>query len=163
MMRRSTPMTHRHSLRAYRRRVLALGLVALASASTTLGATDPRATNTAPARAAADHEAAAAKSIVGLQPFREAVSNPIEAAGGRGTATLVNLNPQINTRYLLSVRWPDGSESSYDLQNPQPHSQKLALDSNFLTGIELVDGGGRHPCDLFAGGSKNPLEVARKS
>jgi len=162
MMSPSTPVTSKHSPRAHGR-LLASGLVALAAAGTTFSATDPRATNTAPAQAAAAHEAAVAKSIVGLQPFREVVANPIEAAGGRGTATLVNLNPQINTRYLLTVHWPDGSESSYDLENPQPHSQKLALDSNFLTGIELLDGGTRRPCNLFAGGSTNPLEVARKS
>src|SRR5262249_416413 len=95
--------------------------------------------------------------------LRDVVSNRIEAAGGRGTATLVNLNPHINTRYLLTIRWPNGAESSYDLENPRPRSQKLALDPDFLTGIELLEGGARHPCYLFADGSANPLELARKS
>src|SRR6516164_2597089 len=83
---------------------LALGLVALAGAQMPAMAQSP--------------DAAVAKSIVDLQPFREVATNAIVAAGGiRGTATLVNLNPGINARYLLTVRWPDGSQSSYDLLN----------------------------------------------
>lgn len=129
---------------------LALGLVALAGAQMPATAQSP--------------DAAVAKSIVDLQSFREVATNGIVAAGGiRGTATLVNLNPGINVRYLLTVRWPDGSQSSYDLQNARPRAQKLLLDSNFPAGIEVVADGARRPCKLFADGSTNPLEQARKS
>jgi hypothetical protein len=151
-------MTKKQPLRARRRLAwLALGPLAFAGAgaATPLMAQNPGASEPSPT---------VAKSIVDLQPFREVVSGPVEAARGlRGTATLVNLNPEINTRYLLTVRWPDGSESSYDLQNPRPRSQRLALDANFLSGIELVENGERRPCDLFAPGSTSPLEQARKS
>jgi len=148
-------MINKHSLRARRPLVLvALSLVACAAAETALTA-----------RSAQPGEAAAAaETIVDLQPFRQVVSNRIESAGGiHGTATLINLNPQINAWYLLKVRWPDGGESSYDLENPRPRSQKLVLDSNYLTGIELVEDSARRPCNLFAAGPNGPLEQARKS
>ena len=153
-----THMSRKHSLRKPRRVAwLTHGLVALTFPAMPLMAQRPAATEPAAA-------AAAPKSIVDLQPFRQVASNPLEAAGGkRGTATLVNLNPEINSRYLLTAHWPDGSESSYDLENPRPRSQRLALDANLPTGIELVEGGARRPCNLFADGSTNPLEQARKS
>jgi hypothetical protein len=153
------PMTKKQPLQARSRRAWpALGLLAVAVAETPLMAQSPASSEPAPA------VKGSAESIVDLQPFREAVSSRIEAAGGiRGTATLVNLNPQINIRYLLTVRWPDGAESSYDLENPRPRSQKLVLDSNLPTGIELVGDGARRPCKLFADGATNPLEQARKS
>ena len=151
-----SPMLKKHSLRAGLA-LIPLSLVALAGAETplmaSLGATAP-----------ADHEDAVAKSIVDLQPFREVVSNRIESAGEtRGTATLVNLNPVINARYLLTIRWPDDSESFYDLENPRPRSQNLLLDSKYLTGIELLEGGVRRPCNLFTDGPSNPLQEAKKS
>jgi hypothetical protein len=129
---------------------LALGLAALAGARIPAMAQSP--------------DTAGAKSIVDLQPFREVATIGIVAAGGiRGTATLVDLSPGINARYLLTVRWPDGSQSSYDLQNARPRAQKLLLDSNFPAGIEVVADGARRPCKLFADGATNPLEQARKS
>jgi len=152
-------MKKKHPLRAHRRLALAaLSFVAFAGAATPLMAQSPGATEPEPA------PVPAAKSVVDLQPLREVVSNRIGAAGGiQGTARLVNLNPQINTRYLLTVRWPAGAEVSYDLQNLRPRSQRLVLDANFPTGIELLEDGARRPCNLFADGPTNPLEVARKS
>ena len=150
-------MTNKHPLRGHRRLALAaLSLVAFAGAARPFMAGGLTAAEPAPVPAT--------RSVVDLQPLREVVSNRIEAAGGlQGTATLVNLNPQINSRYLLSVRWPDGAEVSYDLQNPRPRSQRLALDADFPTGIELLEDGARHPCSVFADGTTNPLEAARKS
>ena len=158
-------MTKKLSLRAHRALALvALSLVAFPCAETTLRAKSPGATDQGPATEVPDHEAAMAKSIVDLQAFREVVSNRIESSTGlQGTATLVNLNPTINAWYLLTVRWADGSESAYDLENPRPRSQKLALNSNYLTGIELVENGTRRPCNLFADGATSPLEQAGKS
>ena len=160
-----SPLTKQHSLRTRRRLALgALSLVALAGALAPLMATSALVTEPTAASEGTNREAAVPKSIVDLQPFRQAVSGRIEAAGGgRGTATLVNLNPVINSWYLLQVRWADGSESSYDLENPRPRSQKLLLDSSYLQGIELVEDGARRPCNLFADGSGSPLEQARKS
>src|ERR1700751_1299939 len=107
-----SPMTKKNLLRTRRSLALAaVSIVAFACAVTTLRAKSPGATDQAPAKGVADHETAVAKSIVDLQPFREVVSNGIESVGGiRESATLVNLNPVINARYLLTVRRPDGSE-----------------------------------------------------
>jgi hypothetical protein len=159
------PTTKKYPLRAHPRVVLvALSFLAFAGAETPPMAKGPGAAEPAPAKGGAAHEAAVAKSVVDLQPIRQAVSNRIESAGGiRGTATLVNLNPVINAWYLLKIRWPDGSETSYDLENPRPRSQKLVLDSNYLTGIELVEDGARRPCNLLADGPTSLLEQARKS
>jgi hypothetical protein len=144
--------------------LLALSLVAFVCAETPLRAQSPGATEQVLTREGAGHEAAMAKSIVDLQPSRQVVSNRIESSRGmQGTATLVNLNPTINAWYLLTVRWGNGSESSYDLENPRPRSQKLALDSNYPTGIELVENGTRRPCNMFADGAASPLEQASKS
>ena len=144
-------MTRKHSRRTRGRPALAIfGLVAFACAETSIAAGSPG--------------AAAPMSVADLQPFHQAVSGSIESATGiRGTATLVNLNPLINARYLLKVQWADGSESSYDLENPRPRSQRLLLDSGNPTGIELLEGSARRPCALFAGAPTDPLEEARKS
>lgn len=119
--------------------------------------------------ASSKNEAAEAKgvvrnTIVDLQQFRETSSNSIRSDNGRqGTATLVDLNPTINAWYLLKVRWQSGSESSYHLENSQPHSQVLVLNPKYQSGIEIVEGNSRHACNLFSGGPPNPLEQAKQS
>ena len=56
-------------------------------------------------------------SILDLQPFRQASSIKIKSnTGNQGTATLVNLNPAVNSWYLLEVDWQGGSKSSYHLK-----------------------------------------------
>ena len=75
-------------------------------------------------------------------------------------ATLVNLNPTINAWYLLTVAWQGGSESSYHLENPDPRSRKLVLDSKYPLGIEILEGKAQYPCNLFGDGS---LDQARNS
>ena len=70
-----------------------------------------------------------AMSIVDLQPFRQVSSNRIKSdVGVQGTATLVNLNPAVNSWYILEVDWQDGSKSTYHLENPQPRTEKVLLD-----------------------------------
>ncbi|HVO63584.1 MAG TPA: hypothetical protein VMT53_21850 [Terriglobales bacterium] len=110
-----------------------------------------------------EHEAVA-KTIVDLQQFRQTSSNSIRSDKGvQGTATLVNLNPTINVWYLLKVVWQGGAESTYHLENLHPRSQKLALDSKYPSGIEIVEGSSRHPCALFGGGPPNALDQAKLS
>ena len=114
--------------------------------------------------AVAEHKASVPKNIVDLQQYRETSSISVQMDHDfRGMATLVNLNPAINAWYLLDVAWQGGSESSYHLENSQPHSQKLILDSKFPSGIEIVEGNNRHPCNLFSGGPANALEQAKHS
>ena len=110
------------------------------------------------------YEAAVPKTIVELQQFRTATSIRISSdAGTEGVATLVNLNPTINVWYLLEVTWQGASESFYHLENLEPRSRRLVLDAKYPSGIEIVEGRGRDPCNLFAGASPSPLDQARAS
>ena len=114
-----------------------------------------------PENQAAEYAAAVPKTIEELQQFRQTTSSHIKSdKGAEGTATLVNLNPTINAWYLLKVAWQGGSESSYHLENPEPHSRKLTLDPKYPFGIEILEGKAQYPCNLFGDGS---LEQARNS
>jgi hypothetical protein len=117
-----------------------------------------------PGNPAAEYEAAVPKTIVELQQFRETSSIHIRSdKGEEGTATLINLNPTINTWYVLKVAWQNGSEFSYHLENPEPHSRRVILNSEYPLGIEILEGKGRYPCDLFDDGSTNALDQAKDS
>jgi hypothetical protein len=142
-----------------------LALIALGGAQSLLA----REGATAADRSLAPDETTAAvaggtpKSVLDLQLFRQVASGHVESEKGvPGTATLINLDPSVNARYLLRVAWQDGSESSYDLENPQPGSQNLVLDPKYTTGVELVAGAARQPCKLFGDGPNSPLTAAGK-
>lgn len=103
-------------------------------------------------------------SILDLQPFRQASSNKIKSnTGNQGTATLVNLNPAVNSWYLLEVDWQGGSKSSYHLENPQPRSEKLFLDPKYPLGIEITQGNARYSCGFFENKTNDALDQARNS
>lgn len=109
----------------------------------------------------AEHETAAAKTIVDLQAFRQTSSIRIKSSGNHeGVATLINLNPIINVWYLLKVTWQGGSESSYHLENPQPRFRRFTLDSNYPLGINVWEGNATYRCNLFEDSS---LDRARNS
>jgi hypothetical protein len=112
---------------------------------------------------AVEYEAEVPKTIVELQQFRQTGSGRIRSDQGEGIATLVNLNPTINAWYLLKVVWQNGPQFSYHLENPDPRSRKLILDSDYPAGIEIIEGKNRYPCDLFDAKSENSLEQARDS
>lgn len=105
----------------------------------------------------------APKNIVELQPFRETSSGRIRSAEGDGTAILINLNPTVNAWYLLKVVWQSGSEASYHLENPEPRSRKLILDSDYVFGIEILEKTARFPCNLFGGSPTTYLDQAKAS
>ena len=118
----------------------------------------------APKTETAQPEAAVPKTILDLQAFRQTSSTRIKSDKGmQGMATLVNLNPAVNAWYLLQVDWQGGSKSSYHLENPQPRSQKVLLDPKYPSGVEILEGNARHPCNLFAGGTSDALHQARNS
>src|SRR6185437_1083686 len=57
------------------------------------------------------YEANVPKTILELQPFRRSTSEPVtDAAGRRGTVTLVELNPNSNAWLLLQLLWEDPAE-----------------------------------------------------
>jgi hypothetical protein len=106
----------------------------------------------------------APKTVVELQQFRQTSSIPIRSATGReGSETLINLDPAINTWFILRVAWNGLSEMSYHLENPAPLSQKLVLDEHFRSGIVIEEGQARHPCSLFEGAPVTVLDQASKS
>ena len=154
--------------------IVLLGLAAIATFGMLLadpGLIDPGlhsgpfySTSLLPASQTEENEAAAPKTIVELQQFRQTSSIRIRSDTGReGTATLVNLNPTINAWYLLNVAWQGGSESSYHFENPEPRSRRLFLDSNYPLGVEIWEGKVRSTCNLFGGGSTSFLDQARTS
>ena len=104
------------------------------------------------------------KSILDLQPFRQMSSAAIKSNKGmQGMATLVNLNPAVNTWYVLEVDWQNGSKSSYHLENAQPRSQKLSLSPKYPVGIEILEGNVHHPCNLFESGANDLLDQPTNS
>ena len=113
---------------------------------------------------AAEYQEDAPKTILQLQQFRQSSSIHLRTSeGNEGVATLVNLNPTINTWYVLTIAWNGTPEASYHLENPAPASQRLALDESFPAGIVILEAGNRQPCNLFGDGSAKFLDQARST
>jgi hypothetical protein len=114
------------------------------------------------ARQAAEYAAARNKSILELQQFRDAVTIDIDdGRGRRGSATLLNLNPQINAWYLLRLRWQDELEARhYHLANALPQRQSLVLQEEFPRGIGVANTAGTTPCDLWSRDNPRNLTAA---
>ena len=97
------------------------------------------------------------KTIIELQPFRTTSSSPLKTKAGReGLGTLVNLNPAINSWYLLQVAWKNGASETVHLENTKPREARVSLDP---AGLVIVEGKARYVCDLFGGA----LEQGRAS
>ncbi|HWS64824.1 MAG TPA: hypothetical protein VN325_18855, partial [Steroidobacteraceae bacterium] len=105
-------------------------------------------------------------TIADLQPDRTVVRAEIRRAPDEiGSASLTNLNPHINSWFVLTLDWPaSGEHQSFHLENSE--SQKsLALSANPEGSLRLEIGGPSNPCQLkFAVHSTSGLlEEARKS
>lgn len=110
-----------------------------------------------------DYLAARPKTILDLQPFREASSVHIEnPAGEQGEATLVNLNPYVNAWFLLRVDWRGRDPAYYHLENPHPEQQRIELDPRYLHGLALVSNQEIRHCSLW-GETESELATARVS
>jgi hypothetical protein len=108
-----------------------------------------------------DYLSERAKSIIELQPYRQ--SSTVEVSRDEdehGTATLVNLNPEINTWYLLRLDWDGGEVLEYHLANNSPALETLQLDAEFHNGIVIADSLGSTPCDLWSASSERSLAAA---
>jgi hypothetical protein len=107
---------------------------------------------------------APAITIVDLQPDRTVVHAEIRRAPNEiGTASLTNLNPHINSWFVLTLDWPvSGEHESFHLENPDS-KDALTLSANAQGSLRLEIG--RNPCELELGGTAPPgtLEGARKS
>lgn len=91
------------------------------------------------------------RTVVDLQPAAETGAVSVRSAAGRtGRAMLVNLNPTIGAWYLLTVAWDDGAgRRTTHIEDPWPRSRTVVLDSQFPTGIVVVEGTARYRCELF--------------
>ena len=106
------------------------------------------------------YDAQQPKSVIELQPFRRTQTiDTVFADGERGTAVLINLNPTINTWYVLTLRWSDGRpEATYHLANTAPDRHDLVLDASHPSGVVVADSMGQRPCDLWS--SRAPQSIA---
>ncbi len=102
---------------------------------------------------AAQYRAEVPKTIIELQQFRRSETIAVEGGGSRrGTATLIDLNPDINAWFLLTLDWGDaGGRASYHLENPDPRGQRLSLAGSEPHGILIATGSGSLACDLWSG------------
>jgi len=101
------------------------------------------------------------KTVLDLQVCR--VSDSVRLAGRPGgLAVLTNLNPYVNSWYVLELRKPDGGVDSYHLENAFPETQRLELarDGN---GLVIVSDTARELCRLWSEGSGTTLSDARKA
>jgi hypothetical protein len=111
-----------------------------------------------------EYQADAPKTIVELQPFRQATGIEFQMAGDWGQATLVNLNPQINAWFLLTLWRPGAPDAtSYHLENPSPTTQTLALSEAYPYGIRISAAGRSTDCELWPAGRTTQLQQARQT
>ncbi|HPQ40435.1 MAG TPA: hypothetical protein PLV45_08685, partial [bacterium] len=91
-------------------------------------------------------------TVIDIQPHRTATQIAIsDAAGRQGIATLMNLNPQINAWFALTIQWSDAAGTvSYHLENALPRVQTLRLDTAYPQGIIIDDGHTAVQCDLWS-------------
>ncbi len=109
---------------------------------------------------AAQYENDVTKSIVELQQFRSSQSITLKSGE---TVTLTDLNPGINTWFLMSVSGKNGRKTEvYHIENADPENQTLSLahDPAFYLAID----GGRSPYRCIPwGGAGSPLVRAQET
>jgi len=104
------------------------------------------------------------KTIVDLQPFRGTTSIKIEDARGEESATLINLNPNVNAWYLLELNRRGGApEKAYHLENAHCEMQRLLLENSNPQGLIIAEKETKHMCDLWGPKSSYGLKQDRQS
>jgi hypothetical protein len=105
-----------------------------------------------------------AATILDLQPFKQSTSVSVTATGAQGTATLINLNPRINTWYLLSLEWEGAAETAYyHIENPAPLHQTVDLDRDAHRGLVVRTDLDEFACELWPVQPPRALEQAARS
>jgi hypothetical protein len=105
------------------------------------------------------------KTIIDLQPFRQASSIRVNEAGGtENGATLINLNPHINAWYLLQLNGRGGGSSeAYHLENADPMNQDLLVDQAHPPGLVITFKKGESVCEQSGDNFTESLKKARRS
>lgn len=111
------------------------------------------------------YQAPGVKSVVELQQFRQTNSIDIRTLAERpGRAELINLNPKINSWFLLNLKWSDGrGNCSYHLENSHPGEQQIALAAEFPYGLVITQGDQKFECNLWSQGQSDGIAQARLS
>ena len=109
-------------------------------------------------------QSATPRTIVQMQTYRCSTSIPAKFQGDQlGVATLVDLNPNIKSWYLLTLEGADASaRAPYHLENPLPRSQSFRLDKSFPSGILIDSENGTVSCALWSG-TPMVLEESRRA
>jgi hypothetical protein len=110
------------------------------------------------------YDANVPKTILELQQFRRTTSIGLtDGSGRRGTATLVEVNPNINTWFLLRLDWEGPIEPrTYHLENSDPAGARVSLEAA-SQGLQIRYPGGAANCVLWPDHDAKPLEDARGS
>jgi len=110
------------------------------------------------------YETDAPKTILELQTFRRTTSETFtEPSGRRGTATLIELNPDSNAWFLLRLDWEGPAETHlYELENPHPREARLGLSLSSGQGLRIDSNTGAVSCILWPDHA-TPLEEARRT
>ena len=148
-------MLKRPLIRTKQGRLLVLFLGMLLSASTSRALADQ----------VDEYNAQTPKTVIELQQFRKTSAIPIhESAGREGTATLIDLNPRINTWYILIRQWRDSDAvEAYHLENPAPEMRKPLLDPGYPEGLVIKSQNETYRCDLWSASSESDLAKAAGS
>jgi hypothetical protein len=105
----------------------------------------------------------AARTIVALQPSRQASTATVEAAGGPLQATLVNLSPAVNAWFVLTLDDPGRRRSaSHHLENASPR-QQLQLNAAGGGSLDVTADGRTTRCAILSAEAEGALERARRS
>ncbi len=145
--------------RIFRNSAFLLGLVCALSVPLTVFAEDNTPIPQPPAAQIAQYQARETKSVLELQQFRETSAIDIQDSTGRGgVATLINLQPRINTWFLLTLAWENGKgNATYHLENRFPANHTIRLEPEYPFGIVLVSAGKSYGCQLWTGSSDSNL------
>ncbi len=106
----------------------------------------------------------APKSSIELQRFRTSSRVTLKRADGvGGTATLINLNPAINSWYLLSIAWSNNEgRVQYHLENPLASIGSLRLVAADPAALNISAANG-FTCTLWNSIGPRPLDEAGAS
>jgi len=140
--------------------LLALGWVVLASNPGEI----PSATQEELARQRIQYDDDSPKTILELQRFRTTARAPLRRADGvSGSATLVNLNPAINSQYLLTLTWSDNAvRANYHIENALPSVGPVRLSAASPDALDLTAANGSS-CPLWSYSGARALDEASAS
>jgi hypothetical protein len=110
--------------------------------------------------------AAVGKSVIDLQANRkEQILDYTNDKGEKfGFIRLTNLNPEINSWFVLAVVWPGSDRNEvFHLENPRPRTVELSLEPASQRGIKVTEAGKSEICELWSDEKSSELVLARNS